>query len=252
MKPHDPHDPHDPIDVELRRHLSRAPRDADCPADERWLALVAGELDAGGAEALRQHLEGCASCAATAAEARKFRLAIGARSPWSPWSTRSTWSTADTRRRGIRWAVGFAALVALAAAPWLLRFGSPHFEPGAIHELVTALEVSPPPSRDEPGGSDLVFRAGADSAAARAFAAALGSYRDRRWTAACRTLGEHGQRFPEEREARFLAAVACLKAGELDRSEALLAALAAVAGDRRDDARALLDRLRTARQGERR
>jgi hypothetical protein len=229
----------DPLDPELRRLLrDRAPRGErpDCPRAERWIALLSGEVAADEAERLRRHLGECAACAATAADARRFLLAMGGA------------RTAPTLARPGRRVLGaLAATVAIAGVAWLIRDAPWRSAPDPIAELLATLEPPAAPEGEAtPGGP--VFRGAESSAASRSLAAALEPYRDRRFAAACDALADHGRRFPADREARFLAAVACLEARELDRAEGLLASLAAVAGDRRDDARRLLDRLHAARR----
>ncbi|MFN7941975.1 MAG: hypothetical protein U0X73_10255 [Thermoanaerobaculia bacterium] len=227
------------FDAELRRLLrGRGTRadDPDCPREERWIALAAGEAAADEADLLRRHLEGCAACAATAADARRFLLAMG--------STRPAPTFARSGRRVL---IALAASLAIAGIAWLI--GDPRWRPAPdpIAELVATLELPAAPESESTAGG-VTLRGAEISAASRSLAAALVAYRDRRFAAACDGLADHGRRFPADREARFLAAVSCLEARELDRAEALLASLAAVAGDRRDDSRRLLDRLRAARR----
>lgn len=233
-----PHDPHDPIDAELRRHLSRAPRDADCPPAERWLALVDGELASAEAEELRRHLEGCAACAALAADAARFLQAMSSPTPLAS-RLRFKWSAV----------VAAAAVAVLAVAVGLtwIRVARTAVDPVAT--FVAGIELPAIPAvGGGMHGDELVYRSAGTGTAQQSLEAALPAYRGREFAAACIALVDHARRFPADREARFLAAVSCLKARELDQAEALLASLAAVAGERRDDARALLERLRAARR----
>lgn len=233
-----PHDPQDPIDAELRRHLARAPREADCPPAERWLALVAGELHGDESEGLRHHLEGCAACAAVAADASRFLRAMDSPTPLAP-RLRFQWQAI----------VAAAAVAALAVAiGWTWRAVA-RSAADPVASFVAGLELPAiPAGGGEMHGDGLIYRSTGTSTAQQSLEAALAPFRGREFAAACSALAEHVRRFPADREARFLAAVACVKARELDRAEALLASLAAVAGERRDDARELLERLRAARR----
>lgn len=233
----------DPIDVELRRLLRRALRSSACPPDERWLALSAGELAAEEAETLRRHLGDCAACAGVAADAQRFLRAMDAPRP------------AAQRVRLQRWVIAAGAAAAAAAViATAVGLGWPAVSrraPDPVADFVAELE---PPALPAAGGDatadELVYRGSESSTAQSSRDAALTPYRVREYAAACRALAEHGQRFPADREARYLGAVACLKAGEVDRGEGALASLAAVAGERREDARALLEGLRSARRRE--
>jgi hypothetical protein len=229
-------EPFDPI--EALRQLPAAEGRGPCPEEERWVELLTGRLDATEEERLRQHLEDCPSCAATARDARQFLVAMG--------------ELAESPRAGRRSLVlGLAAAVVLAVVGTavLLKSGVGRKPaPDPVAELAASLEVAAPAEPD-PGSIDaeLTFRGAGDGERARSLAAALGPYRSRDYGTACSALAIHGHRFSQDREARYLGAVACLKAGKVDRAEALLAALAASPGDRRDDARSLLGRLRGAR-----
>jgi hypothetical protein len=236
--PHDPADPADLMDLELRRLLRRSLPISACPADDRWLALVAGELASGEAEELRRHLEGCAACAAVAADASRFLRALDSSRPHAA-RVRFKW----------RAIVAAAAVAVVAVAVGLMWRPVTRTAVDPVATFVAGLE--PPVIPDVGGemeGDALVYRSSGTSAAQLSLEAALASYRGRDFATACSALSGHVRRFPADREARFLAAVSCCKARELDRAEALLASLAAVAGERRDDARELLERLRAARQ----
>ncbi len=225
----------------LRRTLRSRTAGSACPPETSWLALLSDELTADEGEALRRHLGECSTCAAVAADARRFLLAMD--SPRSgPSRSRSWW-----------WAIGSvaaaAAVVAVAWAAGLIGERRARPAPDALAELVASLELPAPPA----GGADaspgtLVYRGRVDPDAIRSLEDALAPYRTRQFAEACRALAGHGRSFPADREARYLAAISCLEARELDQAEALLASLAAVAGDRREDARALFDRLRAARR----
>lgn len=231
----------DPSDVELRSLLRRLPPSRDCPPEERWLELAAGELAVGEVEVLRSHLADCAACTAAAADARRFHLAMAPPEPARP------------RARFRRWAVGAAAAAAavavIATAVGLARRPVARAAADPVAAFVEVLEPPAlPASGGDPVADELLYRGDTSPAARHSLAAALTPYRVRDFAAACRTLAAHGERFPADREARYLAAMACLKTGELDRGEALLASLAASAGERRDDARQVLERLQRARR----
>lgn len=232
----------DALESALRCTLRSRTASSACPPETSWLALLSHALTPEEAEALRRHLGECSTCAAVAADARRFLLAMDA--PGSGVShSRSWW-----------WALGsVAAAAAVAVIAWtaglLGERGATRSAPVGLAELAASLELPAPPAEGaESSPGTLVYRGRVDPEAIRSLTAALAPYRGRQFADACRALAEHGRSFPEDREARFLAAVSCLEARELDQSEALLASLAAVAGDRRDDARALLDRLRAARR----
>lgn len=231
----------DALQGALRRALRSRTASSACPPETSWLALLSKELTPDDAEMLRRHLGECSRCAAVAADARRFLRAMGGSESGVP-HPRSWWW-------GIGSVAAAAAVVVLAWTAGLLREHGAELAPDATAELVAAIELPAPPAvGEESSPGKLVYRGGVDPESIRSLTAALAPYRGRQFAAACRALAEHGRSFPADREARFLAAVSCLKARELDQSEALLASLAAVAGDRRDDARALLDRLRTARR----
>jgi TolA-binding protein len=231
-------EPFDPIDA--LRQLPAAARRQPCPEEERWIELLTGRLDAAEQERLRQHLEECPSCAATARDARQFLVAMG--------------ELADPRRvtqRSRLLVLAAAVALAVVGTAVLLKTGvGRRPAPDPVAELAATLDVAAPAEADAGSvDSELVFRGEGGSERVSSFAAALAPYRSRDYPSACAALALHGRRFPEDREARYLGAVACLKAGKVDRAEALLAALAAAPGDRRDDARSLLGRLRRARGG---
>ncbi len=227
------------LDQNLRTVLGRGDPGAGCPMAESWIELLQGELPSERAEELRGHLEICSECAGVAAQARRFLIAMG--------------ELAERPARGaaLRGGLGLAAALAVLAIGLLYLFGGERRTPlGAVERLAAALEVAAPPApsaaTDRAG---LIYRGTAgESPGAAALAGALAPYRERRFADACVALTKHGGEFPEDREARFLAAVACLKAGELDRADTLLASLAAVVGDRQQDARSLLESLRRARR----
>jgi hypothetical protein len=211
--------------------------DEPCPEPERWIELLAGRLDATEAERLRRHLEGCPSCAATARDARQFLVAMG------------ELPDSSVARPARPLLVAAAAAVALIGTVVVLKTTGerkPALDP--VAELAAALEVAAPPVT-ETGSveSELVFRGEGDSERASSLEAALAPYRKRDFARACAALDLHARHFSGDREARYLGAVACLKGGAVDRAEGMLAALAASPGDRRDDARGLLERLRQAR-----
>ena len=236
----------DALQSELRRVLTGRTTGSDCPPAARWIALLSRETTAAEAENLRRHLGECAECTATAADARRFLLAMGV--------LETTATPVSSRRWAIAALAAAAAAAVVAGAAVLLRVGAgtaaPQTPPTVV-AFVAAFEPPPPPAlaEESPVGG-MVYRGATSLESSRSLALALTPYRARQYAAACRSLAEHGQRFPADREARFLAAAACLKAHELDRAEALLASLAAVAGDRRDDAHALLESLRAARRSE--
>jgi hypothetical protein len=234
-------EPFDPVDA--LRHLPAAEGREPCPEEERWVELLTGRLAAAEEERLRQHLEVCPLCAATARDARLFLVAVG---------ELAEGRLGLDRRQRVR-LLGFAAAVALAVVGTgvLLKTGvGRRPAPDPVARLAASLEVPAPPAVEDGSVADeLVFRDGEDGGRASSLAAALVPYRNRDYVLACGALALHGKRFADGREARYLAAVACLKSGEADRADALLSALAAAPGDRRDDARSLLDRLRQARGG---
>jgi hypothetical protein len=235
-------EPFDPVDA--LRHLPAAEGREPCPEEERWVELLTGRLAAAEEERLRQHLEICPLCAATARDARLFLVAVGelAESPL----------VFDRRHRTLVLGFAAAAALALVGSAVLLKTGAwRRPAPDPVARLAAAVEVPAPGGVDNGSvAEELLFRDGEDrSGRASSFAAALVPYRNRDYALACGALAVHGKRFADDREARYLAAVACLKSGEADRAEALLAALAAAPGDRRDDARSLLHRLRQARGG---
>ena len=231
-------EPFDPINA--LRQLPATEGRGPCPEEERWVELLTGRLDAAEEEQLRRHLEDCPSCAATARDAGQFLVAMGELA-----------APVRARRRSL--AVGLAAGVALVVVgtAMLLKTGvGRRPAPDPVAELAASVEVAAPAEPD-PGSIDaeLTFRGAGDGERARSLAAALAPYRSRDYGSACAALAIHGHRFSEDREARYLGAVACLKAGKVDRAEALLAALAASPGDRHDDARSLLGRVSRAREG---
>jgi hypothetical protein len=230
-------EPGDPLAALRRLPVTTAGQ--PCPEAERWIELLRGRLDAAEEELLRQHLEGCPACAATARDAHQFLVALGELAP----------SRRSARRP---WALGVAAALALVAVGTAVRLRTAEWRRLAadpVAALAAELNVPAPPV-PEPSSvdSELVFR-GEEDERARSLAAALVPYRQASFTRACTALAAHGGRFPTDREARYLAAVACLKAGDADHADALLAGLSGSAGDRRADAGALLGRLRQARAG---
>ncbi len=226
----------DPLVRELREALSTADPRSDCPEEAVWLELVAGRVGGVPAERLREHLAHCADCAAVAGDARRFQIAFedpGARA-------------ASHRRR----LLGLSAVAAVLLATLALVFVATRSERPAgqaVERLLAELDL---PAPDVAGAGsidrDLVYRSGDPTERAGSREAALAPYREGRFGDACTALVEHGQRFPGDREGRFFSAVACLEAGQLERADDLLGALAASAGERRDEARELLDRLRRA------
>ncbi len=228
--------PDDDLDEALRDVLrATAQKSSECPPEAGWLDLLQGKLEAEPAEALRRHLAECPDCAATARDARRFLAALG-----EPIGQ-------EARAPGRRW-LALAAAVALMAAGlglWSARVERRADDPVArlIAELETTVPAGPLAEAGEP---DLTYR-GVESDSAQLRAAALKAYRERRWSTACEALERAGRGSSDERELRFLAAVSCLRAGDLDRADALLASLAAREGDRHEAARELLSRLRRAR-----
>jgi len=228
---------HDDFAEALRRGRDAVRAGGDCPSEALWVELLQGDLEDTAAEALRAHLVDCPKCATTARDARRFLAAIGP-------AGRRTRRLSDRR------------VLVVAAAGVLVAFGLGFFlvraeraADAAVERLIAELEVALPQG-GAPGslGSELVFRGGGGEPGNER-SKALQAYRERRWETACTALDREGRSPPDERELRFFAAVACLKAGELDRADGLLASLAAVEGGRRDAAREMLDELRRARGG---
>lgn len=221
----------------LRAREERA--DADCPAAERWLDLLAGRIAGDEAERFRRHLADCSRCTAAALDARRFLIAFE-----QPIARAA-------ERRPIRWRIAAAAALVAGIVGLLVFFGDEERAPaGAVERVIAELDL---PAPDLAGGGasdpDLVYRGGASERGA-SLDEALAPYRAHRFGDACIALDEHARRFPADREGRYFAAVACLEAGELERADERLAALAASAGERREEARELLARLRRARAGD--
>ncbi|MEK7315274.1 MAG: hypothetical protein AAB011_03770 [Candidatus Eisenbacteria bacterium] len=226
----------DSLNRDLLAAFAAAPPAGPCPPETIWIALLSGELEAPATEALRGHLARCAACVETATDARLFLDSVA-----PPRAHRS-----PAARFRVAGAIA-AGLIALVASVLLLQRAPPSPE-RALAELVAALDVPAPAIGPfDAGDSELAYRGGEPGAADRSLASAVLPYRERRWGDACSALAEHGRQFPRQREARYLGAVACLKAGETARAEAMLASLAAVSGERREEARALLERLQRAR-----
>ena len=224
----------DEVDRELKTMLRSIASRTDCPPEDQWIDLLRGELDEAVSEKLREHLEACPECAATARDARGFLLALNGN---------VALPRRSARVRSAAWLAAASVILAAGALFWLGRDERPG--ESAVARWAAALDV---PAPDEAEGSsvdsELVYRSGAASQHERGHTVTLAPYRAGRWLEACEALAAHGKDFPQERESRFLAAIACLKAGELARAEALLASLAAVEGERREAARELLERLR--------
>jgi len=224
-------------DQRVREALpERAPSDR-CPSEERWVDLLLGDLEAGQAEALRTHLESCAACAKAAGEAQKF-LAVF-----------SDQNVAPARFGARRWALLVAAAtVVMVFGVVLTSRRQPVVSLSAVERFAAAIEVPlPEGALADPVESELVYREGDIGGRSASLAGALVPYRERRYAEACAALADHASRYFADRETRYLAAVACVEAGALDRADALLASLAATAGERRDDAHELLVGLRRAR-----
>jgi hypothetical protein len=226
-------------DRELGEALRAREEHAGCPSEERWLDLLAGRIGGAEADRLRQHLADCSRCTEAARDARRFLIAFE-----QPIARAA-------ERWPIRWRIAAAAALAAGIVGLLLFFGDRERAPaGAVERLIAEIDL---PAHDLAGGGagepDLVYRGGASERGA-SLDEALAPYRARRFGDACTALDEHARRFPADREGRYFAGVACLEAGELERADERLAALAASAGERREEARELLARLRRARAGD--
>lgn len=225
-----------PYEGRLREVLVPENARLDCPPAERWLDLLSGSVEDAEADRLRGHLADCRGCAKVARDARRFLLAMD-----EPIAR-----VREHRVLALRWTA--AAAVALGVGSVLLLGLPERTRAGAVARLATDVDIaapvlSPPGAADQ----DLVFRGGGVLERIASLDAALVPYRGSAFGAACAALREHARRFPADREGRFFAAVACLEAGELEPADELLASLAVSSGERSDEARELLGRLRRAR-----
>jgi len=225
------------LDELLRQTLRARDERAQCPPEGVWLDLVEGRIEGAEAEALRTHLTACATCAGTARDAHRFAAAFAGAERRS---TRPAWLPRALAAAAVL-AVAVAALVLLSG-----RTGTPRSR--AVERLAASLDVpAPEPEATAPSDAELAYRGAAPDELAASLDAALAPYRERRYAPACAAPAAHARRFPADRTGRYYAAVACLEAGELERADELLAGLAANAGERRDEAHQLLERLRRAR-----
>jgi hypothetical protein len=258
---------------------SRSP----CVSEERLLAFHAGSLRQDEEEEIREHLAVCTSCEEVGRDARLFLEAMGERprpAARMPWRLPLAAAASVTLALGAAWLAGSLRPRGEARPPASAPppTGAARIADGWGDVRVAKAPYSPSGALDE----ELVFRGESDGEErADGFTRAMDAYTRDDFSAAGRDLAAHLARHPHDRrgwfylgvsqlllgrtnealsplrtaaegegaaalEARYYLALASLKAGDTATAAHLLESVERSSPERRDEARALLRRLRGA------
>lgn len=258
-----------------------AARSSGCPPEERLLALHARSLSPADEEDVRDHLAVCDSCGETSRDARRFLDAMAQRRP-----TRSAWRLPLAAAAGLLLALGAAWTAVLLRGrepqPQAAATAAPAPPARAFDAWADLAIAKAPYAPAATVDEEIVFRGeSGGEAAPSAFSRAMEAYARDDFAAAERDLGAHLRQDPGDRrasfyrgvsllllgragearppltaaaegqgaaalEARYYLALACLRSGEAAAAEASLLVVERDSPARRDEARALLRRLRAA------